>query len=59
MYLAAYFVAAVGAMVAFGGLMGVLVKTQGAAMLRRVMYSSSALAVCLGVYWVGSTWPLD
>lgn len=59
MYLAAYFVAAVGAMVAFGGLMGALVRTRGAAMLRRVMYSSSAIAVFLGVYWVGSTWPVD
>lgn len=58
-YLAAYFVAAVGAMVAFGGLMGALVRSQGAAMLRRVMYGSSALAVALGVYWVGSAWPLD
>ena len=57
LYLVAYFVAAVGAMVAFGGLMGVLVRTQGAVMLRRVMYGSSGIAVCLGVYWVGSTWP--
>jgi hypothetical protein len=24
-----------------------------------VMYGSSALAVVLGVYWVGNAWPLD
>ena len=57
LYLGSYFVAAVGAMVAFGGLMGTIVRTQGPAMLRRVMYSSSAVAVLLGVYWVGSAWP--
>jgi len=57
LYLAAYFVSAVGAMVAFGGLMGALVRRQGPAMLRGVMYSSSALAILLGCYWVGSTWP--
>ncbi len=57
LYLGAYFISAVGAMVAFGGLMGALVKRRGVAMLRGVMVTSSVVAIVLGFYWVGSTWP--
>ena len=57
LYLAAYFIAAVLAMVGFGGLMGYFVRNRGPGVLKRAMYGSSALAIVLGVYWVGATWP--
>jgi len=56
-YLSAYFVAAVAAMVLFGGLLGFISKRQSPLALRRVMYSASACAVVLGVVWIGQAWP--
>ena len=56
-YLIAYFVAAVAAMVLFGGVLGFISKRQSPQALRRVKYSASACAVVLGVVWMGHAWP--
>ena len=57
-YLTAYFIAAVGAMAGFGRLLGAMVKDRGPVVLRRVMYGASTMAVCVGAFWIGQSWPL-
>lgn len=57
LYLAAYFVSAVGAMTVFGAALGQLTRGHGPERLRYMMYASSLAAVCVGVFWVGTTWP--
>ena len=56
-YLAAYFVAAVGSMTAFGGLLGRVVGKGSPDRVRWVVQGSSTLAVLIGVFWVHQAWP--
>ena len=58
LYLSAYFLAAVGSMAGFGTLMGAMVKNKGPLVLRRVMYVASSLAVAVGTFWIGQSWPV-
>lgn len=51
-YLGAYFVAAVGAMGLFGGLMGRLTRRFGLLGLRRIMYGVSTAAIGVGALWL-------
>lgn len=51
-YLGAYFVAAVGAMGVFGGLMGRLAQRFGLLGLRRIMYGVSTAAIGVGAVWL-------
>lgn len=57
-YLAAYFVAAVVAMGAFGAVLGLLARGRKPERLRQLMYASSLAAVGVGIFWVSTTWPL-
>ena len=56
-YLLAYFVAAVGAMTGVGAVMGRWARDRGGQSLRRAMIGASGLAVAIGIFWVGSSWP--
>lgn len=56
-YLAAYFVAAVASMTAFGGLLGRVVGAGSPDRVRWVVQGSSSLAVFIGVFWVHQAWP--
>ncbi len=58
LYLGAYFVSAVGAMALFGCLMGRLGRGGGLPMMRKLMYTTSTLAIGLGVLWVVQGWPI-
>ncbi|NVB42750.1 hydantoin utilization protein A [Pseudenhygromyxa sp. WMMC2535] len=55
-YLIAYFLAAVMAMTGVGALMGRWARDRGLLSLRRTMLGASALAVLVGVFWVGHSW---
>lgn len=57
-YLAAYFVAAVGAMVLFGLILGRLTQRGNPRTVQRLMYSSCTLSVLLGLVWVQQAWPI-
>ena len=57
-YLGSYFVAAVAAMVAFGGLLGVVSRNRSPEALRRIMYAASSVAVLLGFVWIGQALPI-
>ena len=56
-YLLAYFVAAVLAMTGVGAAMGHWARNHGRLTLRRTMVGASALAVIVGLIWVGQSWP--
>lgn len=56
-YLGAYFVSAVVAMVLFGALIGMVSNRRGPRTLRRLMYASSFAAILIGLVWVGQSWP--
>ena len=58
LYLAAYFLSAVLAMTAFGGLMGRLSRNGQPETLRTVMYCTSTCAVVIGGAWIGMAWPV-
>jgi ABC-type nickel/cobalt efflux system permease component RcnA len=55
-YLAAYGVAAVVAMGAFGFTMGTIGNRLAPELLRRFMFGCGALAIGLGMYWLHSGW---
>ena len=56
-YLAAYFVAAVGAMAGVGAVMGRWARERGALTMRRAMFGASGIAVLVGLFWIGHAWP--
>ena len=56
-YLAAYLVGAIGSMAGFGAILGKIIRSQGAAQLRRTMFAVAGLSVSLGAIWVGYAWP--
>lgn len=56
-YLLAYGVAAIGAMAAFGVLMGLLGHRLQGVGLRRALLLAGAAAVLIGLYWIATGWP--
>ncbi len=57
LYLAAYLVAAVISMAAFGGAMGLLAKRAGLRAMRGLMIASGVGAVAVGLYWLSTGLP--
>ncbi len=57
-YLAAYFVAAIVSMAAFGALLGRLVRVGGMGAMRVGMMAAALSAVAIGAVWIGQAWPV-
>jgi hypothetical protein len=57
-YLVAYVGAAIASMTAFGALLGRFLRSRRVPELRRFMVGVAGLAVALGVFWMGNSWPL-
>lgn len=57
LYLVCYLVAAVGAMSAFGVLLGLAARQGGPRLLRGMMLTSALAAMGIGVWWIGGTLP--
>jgi hypothetical protein len=56
-YLAAYLIAAVVSMAAFGLVLGRLASVAGGRPVRSLMRGTGTLAVIVGVVWIASAWP--
>lgn len=56
-YLGAYFVAAVASMAGFGAAMGMLATRTGPRMVKRLMMTSSSLAIGVGAMWIVTAFP--